>query len=130
MKPDSGTKKAIKKRPIKPSTEPTPKKEAMLKALEITHGIVTKAAIKAGIDRGTHYDWMKSDEKYRASVIDIDESQLDYTEDMLYTLIGEGNVTAVLFHLKCKGKKRGYSETAKIEDESKPQTAGFDWKPL
>ena len=46
-------------------------KKAMLKALEQSLGVVTTAAKIAGIDRTTHYEWIKTDEDYRQKVIDL-----------------------------------------------------------
>ena len=43
----------------------TPKKAKFLKAYAKTCQI-TKAAEMAGIDRGTHYDWLQKDPEYRA----------------------------------------------------------------
>ena len=111
-------------------TNTTLKKEAMLNALESVHGIVSDAARKANICRSTHYEWMGTDPEYKKAVIEIQDAQLDFTESMLYGQIAKGDTTAIIFHLKCQGKRRGYSETAKLEDDTKPQTAGFDWKPL
>jgi hypothetical protein len=39
-------------------------KKAMIKALEQSLGVVTTAAKIAGIDRSTHYEWLKTDEDY------------------------------------------------------------------
>jgi len=134
VKAKEETKANRKPRPPKPDpvgqTNTTHKKEAMLNALEGSHGIVSNAARKANICRSTHYEWMGTDPEYKKAVIEIQDAQLDFTESMLYGQIAKGDTTAIIFHLKCQGKRRGYSETAKLEDESKPQTAGFDWKPL
>jgi transcriptional regulator of acetoin/glycerol metabolism len=41
-------------------------KKAMIEALEQSLGIVTTACKKVGINRKTHYDWLKTDEDYAA----------------------------------------------------------------
>ena len=99
-------------------------KKAMLLALEQTYGIVTKACNLVDINRSTHYDWLKTDEEYKQAVEDIDNVAIDHSESKLHELIDgvmmenkeDGiyklppNVTAIIFHLKTKGKKRGYNE--------------------
>ena len=50
------------------------KKEAMLEALEKSLGIVSTAAKMVGIDRSTHYAWLKSDEEYKSAVNSIQEA--------------------------------------------------------
>ena len=104
------------------------RKKAMLEALEKCYGIVTKAAKMIDLGRQTHYDWLEQDPEYRKAVEELDNVALDHSEDKLHQLIegvyvekdlGDGetviyqkepNATAVIFHLKTRGKKRGYIE--------------------
>ena len=85
-------------------------KKAMLLALEQSLGIVTTAAKDVGIDRTTHYLWLKDDEKYKADVESIQDITLDFAESQLHKQIKDGEVTSTIFYLKTKGKKRGYVE--------------------
>jgi hypothetical protein len=85
-------------------------KKAMLLALEQSLGIVTSAAKSVGIDRTTHYLWLKDDEEYKASVESIQDITLDFAESQLHKQIKDGEVTSTIFYLKTKGKKRGYVE--------------------
>lgn len=85
------------------------KKKLMLEALESSMGIVTTACKAVGISRGTHYLWMNIDEGYRASVMMIENSALDFAESKLFEKITEGDITATIFFLKTKGKLRGYN---------------------
>ena len=62
------------------------KKEAMLEALEKSLGIVSTAAKMVGIDRSTHYAWLKSDEEYKSAVASIQDGVLDFAESHLYKL--------------------------------------------
>jgi hypothetical protein len=57
----------------------TPKKAKFLKAYAITCQI-TKAAEMAGIDRGTHYDWLK-DPEYKAQFEAAQLQAADMLED-------------------------------------------------
>ena len=96
-------------------------KKAMLEALEKSLGIVSTAAKMVGIDRSTHYAWLKADEEYKSAVNSIQDSVLDFAESHLYKLVKDGNPAATIFFLKTKGKKRGYIERQEIEvTEKKP----------
>lgn len=104
------------------------KKKAMLKALEKSLGIVSHACKSIGIHRSTHYDWLESDPDYRSAVTELEEDALDLSESKLFErivgvkLLSDKNNPesavyqvppsdrAIIFHLKTKGKKRGYIE--------------------
>ena len=53
-----------------------------------------------------------------------DEETLDFVEGKLMTAISNGNLTAIIFYLKCKGKRRGYIERVPVE------VSGPDGAPL
>lgn len=91
-----------------------PKKEAMIQALEKHLGVVTTACKTVGIDRTTHYRWLKEDESYKEATEDIENVSLDFAESQLLKQIKDGNTTATIFYLKTKGKKRGYIERTEI----------------
>lgn len=67
-------------------------------------------AVALGITRQALYNWRKEDEKLAKMLDDIDEGILDFTESKLVEKVNEGNLTAIIFLLKTKGKKRGYVE--------------------
>lgn len=109
-------------------------KKQILAALEAKYGIVTDACRSIGLSRSTFYDWLKTDSEFKAAVDEIQETAIDYVEGKLFERINgvevmtdtddEGNpVTykqppsdaAVIFYLKCKGKKRGYIEKTEID---------------
>lgn len=100
----------------------TIKKEALIKALEQSLGVITTACKNVGIHRSTFYDWYKKDSKFRAAVDDISNIALDFAESQLHKQIKEGNTSATIFYLKAKGKKRGYVERQEI--------TGFDGTKL
>ena len=100
-------------------------KKAMLKALEQSLGIVTTAAKIAGIDRSTHYDWLKNDEEYKRDVEGLADMVLDFAESQLHKQIKDGSGAATIFYLKTKGKKRGYIEAQEINFNSKKNLP--DW---
>ena len=90
-------------------------KKAMIVALEQSLGIVTTACKSVGIERNTHYNWIKEDEDYKAAVDSIQDITLDFAESQLHKQIKDGEVTSTIFYLKTKGKKRGYIE--RIEND-------------
>jgi hypothetical protein len=99
------------------SLETNIKKQAMIKALEDALGVVTTAARKVGIDRTTHYQWLKDDEDYRAAIDSIQDIALDFAESQLHKQIQNGEVSSTIFYLKTKGKKRGYVERQEFQHE-------------
>jgi hypothetical protein len=93
------------------------KKEAMLAALEKSLGVVTTAAEMVGINRDTHYEWMKKDEAYAAKVDALKEVALDFAVTALHKLIAKGDTAATIFYCKTQGKKRGFIERQEITGE-------------
>ena len=85
-------------------------KKAMIDALVKSLGVVTTAAKIAGIDRSTHYEWLKTDDEYKTQVVSIEDIAIDFAESKLHNQIEKGDTTATIFYLKTKGKKRGYIE--------------------
>jgi hypothetical protein len=90
------------------------RKQAMLHALEKTLGVVTSAARQVGIERTTHYNWMKEDPDYKRAVESIEDIALDFAESKLHTMIQNEDTAATIFYLKTKGKKRGYIERQEL----------------
>ena len=92
------------------------KKEHLLEALEKSLGIVSTACQSVGVSRTTYYKYYNEDDDFKQSVDSISDIALDCAESQLFELIKEKNVTAIIFYLKTKGKKRGYVE--KQDDNS------------
>lgn len=97
-------------------------KKAMIEALEKTLGIVTTACKMVGINRSTHYEWLKEDEDYKKAVESLEDMTLDFAESKLHKLIEGGDTSATIFFLKTKAKKRGYIERQQIEHDAKEGT--------
>jgi hypothetical protein len=93
-------------------------KRAMIEALEKSLGIVTTACKSVGIDRGSHYNWMKDDDQYKAAVESIEDIAIDFAESQLHKQIKDGIPTSTIFYLKTKAKKRGYVERTEIHQET------------
>ena len=107
----------------------THKKRLMLKALEKSLSVVTTAVRSVGINRQTHYNWLKDDPKYAAEVKSIEDITLDFAESQLHKQIQDGNVTATIFLLKTKGKKRDYVERQEIQHDSSIESKLIEWTP-
>ena len=93
-------------------------KKAMIQALEKSLGVVTSACKAVGINRSTHYEWLKTDEEYKKEVEDVENIALDFAESQLHKQIKEGNTSGTIFYLKTKGKKRGYVERTEVHQET------------
>ena len=90
-------------------------KIAMIQALEKTLGVVSSAARIVGIERKTHYNWLETDEAYKLAVKSIEDVAIDFAESQLHKQIKKGSTPATVFHLKTKGKRRGYIEKQELD---------------
>jgi len=93
------------------------KQKAMLEALEKTAFNVSSACKMVGIDRQTHYNWLGKFGIYKKQCEEIQESLIDFAESQLLKKMKKEDLGAIIFFLKTKGKKRGYTE--RIETETK-----------
>ena len=91
------------------------KKEAMLKALENSLGVVTVACKQSDTPRSTYYKWLKEDKEFAKAVKEIENIALDFAESQLHSQMKDGNTSATIFYLKTKGKKRGYIERSELD---------------
>lgn len=92
------------------------KRKLMLEALRTCKGLVTYACQAAGINRCTHYEWLKKYPDYVQAVTEIEDFVLDKIEDSSLRMIEEGKTPAMnIFYLKTKGKRRGFIEKQEIE---------------
>jgi hypothetical protein len=91
------------------------KKEQLLQALTKSLGIVSTACASVGMSRTTYYKYYNDDEQFKIQVDDISDIAIDFAESQLFELIKGGNITAVIFYLKTKGKKRGYVEKQELD---------------
>lgn len=89
-------------------------KEKLLEALERSLGIVTPACKEVGIARNTFYEYYRTDEIFKKKVDDINEVTLDFAENQLLKKIKEGSERSILFYMKYKARKRGYTDSLDI----------------
>lgn len=67
-----------------------------------------------GIERATFYKWMKDDIEFSEKILALEEGDVDSAETALKRQILDGNITAIIFYLKTKGKHRGYVERQEL----------------
>ena len=89
-------------------------KQKVIEALERSLGIVTPACKEVGISREIFYKWYRQDDEFKRSVDDINEIALDFAENQLLKKIKEGSERSILFYMKYKARKRGYTEDINI----------------
>lgn len=83
-----------------------------LDAFETTCGNVSASCEYAGISRQTYYRWMRSltatniQFRDRLSRIKPNDRLVDLAESRLMQKIGEGDIAAIIFTLKTKGRDR------------------------
>ena len=90
------------------------KKDALLKALENSLGIVSTACNRTGISRSSFYKWYHEDEEFRKKVDEIDNLKLDFVESKLFKNIENEKEKSIIFYLQHKGHKRGYIQRQNI----------------
>ena len=90
-------------------------KKRLIDALRKSLGVVKTACEEVEISRTTFYEYMKNDPDFKAEVESLQDESVDVAESALFDQIKNGNITAIIFYLKTKGKKRGYTERQEIE---------------
>jgi hypothetical protein len=92
----------------------TKTKMKLIEALERSLGIVTPACKEVGISRNTFYTYYNEDIDFKSAVDDINEVTLDFAENQLLKKIKEGSERSILFYMKYKARRRGYSDSIDI----------------
>lgn len=89
--------------------------EQIAKAIEEAEGFVTRAARALGCSSRTIYNYAKRYVSVQQAIDNAREERIDWVEDKLFDQMDKGNVTAMIFYLKCQAKSRGYIEKQQIE---------------
>lgn len=84
--------------------------EKIIKAIKKREGHLNLAAKDLGVSRITLFNWRRNHPEIQEAYVDCKEVVTDIAEDQLLKAIKKGNAWAICFHLKTKGRKRGYSE--------------------
>ena len=77
---------------------------------------ISRACEIAEIDRTLFYQWIEKYPDFKEKVEAVEEKFLDYAESKLKKAVAEGNMTALIFFLKTKGRNRGYVERKEVEN--------------
>lgn len=72
------------------------------------------------VDRKTLYKRRQESAELDSQMTDVEESLLDFTESKLMQQIDASNLTAIIFYLKTKGRRRGYIERQENEFSMHP----------
>ena len=94
----------------------------LIKALHQCGGLYSQAARQLGISRQAINYRIKKDDEIAEVYEDACEETLDLMENELIKLGKKGDLKAIIFYLKMKGKKRGYTEKAEAVN-TEPITA-------
>ena len=86
-------------------------KDAFLRALQKTRGNVSAACEAIQVSRRTYDNYLINDPIFSELVAEIREATIDYVEDKLLNNIERGWEASIIFFLKTRGRKRGYSES-------------------
>jgi hypothetical protein len=100
----------------------TPTK-AIQKALAAEDGCISGAAARLGVHRRTIERRLVRSPRLRSFRAELEEENLDRAEATLQRKIREGNLTAVIFYLKTKGRRRGYAQHLDLREDGAPGTA-------
>lgn len=94
----------------------------IIKALKETQGLLTIAAVKAGISYTTINRYVADYPSVKAAAQEAKERMLDFAESKLYNKIKNNDNICIIFYLKTQGKARGYIERTDIGN---PQGEAF-----
>lgn len=81
-------------------------------AIIANEGYMMKTAASLRVSHKTLLQYMKDHPTLRELVNDVTELTLDFAEAKLKELMAARNLNAIMFHLKCKGRHRGWVENA------------------
>ncbi len=84
--------------------------QAVAKALLAHRGIILDAARALGVARKTVGEYLKESEYLRAIQEEANNELIDVAEGELYKHIKAGNLTALIYFLRTKGRKRGWGQ--------------------
>lgn len=89
----------------------------IIAAIKESKGLLTLAARKAGISYITVWRYTQDFPSVKQAVEEAKETMTDFAEGKLFEKISKGDITAIIFYLKTKGKSRGYIERHEVGGE-------------
>ncbi|NLH60524.1 MAG: hypothetical protein GX452_03880 [Ignavibacteriales bacterium] len=100
---------------LKRTNKKRPNLTTVKNAIEKSSGIKREIYQNLQISRTTFYEICKKHPEINELIENKADEVLDFAESKLIEQIEAGNLTAIIFFLKCKGKKRGYVERTELE---------------
>ena len=88
--------------------------EQVKHAIDKTAGNISQAAKALGVSRVTVYRKINDHPTLKQYLEDKQEELVDIAESAIRRGVVEGNMTAIIFTLKCQGKNRGWVERQEI----------------
>lgn len=85
-----------------------------IEAIRGSGGFVTEIAKRLGVSRTHVYRLRDKYVSVAEAIEDEREKQKDFAEGQLLKGINSGNMTAIIFFLKCQAKERGYVERQEL----------------
>lgn len=89
-------------------------KEQVMTALTETNAFMSGAANKLGMTTRGLRNYIQRYPDLQEHIEALREKRVDFAEGMLFRLIQEGNIAAIIFFLKTQAKHRGYTERQEI----------------
>lgn len=87
------------------------------KAIKDSRGMYSVIAKRLGCSWHTAKKYVEDDPETAQAYKNEEESMIDFAESKLHEAISEDDLTATIFFLKTKGRKRGYIEKTQNETE-------------
>lgn len=87
--------------------ELTTKQKEFLSMLETQLGVVSITLNRLNINKEEYEGWLNNP-TFKEQIKRVNELALDFVENKLLQKINDGDLNAIQFYLKTKGKKRGY----------------------
>ena len=97
-------------------------KDLLVQSMEKHLGIVTAACKDANLSRETFYKYYRLDAEFKEKIDAINDYTLDFVEAQLLKKIKGGSERSILFYMRYKGRKRGYSDSLDITSGGQPIT--------
>ena len=91
-----------------------PTKKEYVEAVTEARGLISVAARRLGVTRKAVYEARDRYPDVSTALNVARERTTDLAEGKLYEQIAAGNMTAIIFYLKCQAKNRGYIEKSEI----------------
>jgi hypothetical protein len=92
------------------------KHKIFLEVLAEKKGLIATTCQSVGITKRTYYNWYNNNPEFKEAADAISDMQVEDVVSEFMKKIQGGDITAMIFYLKTKGRKLGFSE--KDENET------------